>query len=434
MTNQVTVTAWIDATHGVAGDMLLGALVDCGVDLAVLQSAVDAVIPQTVRLTRSEVQRAGMRATKVTVEPLVDDHQHRGWQTIDHLIADADLEVAIKDRARATFRRIGEVEARAHGIALDDVHFHEVGAWDSIADIVGVCAGLVALGVDRVVGSPVALGNGMVRMAHGELAVPGPAIADLARGWPAVSGPENIGELTTPTGMALLRLGEPGPLPPLTLSVIGTGAGARDFPGHANVTRVLIGSSAASAGSAGQGGGALGEEGHLVPARPGDAVAVSRHDDVPAPSEHGERTMLACTVDDLDPRLWPGVLDRLVEAGADDAWLVPVLMRKGRPGHTLEVLTRAEHVAALHEIIYRHTSTLGIRSWTVHRDALGRDWVTVDVRGQAVRIKRGLRNGMVVNQQPEHADVAAAALALGCSELEILHAALSRSQPELGEA
>ncbi|WP_432560603.1 nickel pincer cofactor biosynthesis protein LarC [Granulicoccus sp. GXG6511] len=408
--------AWIDATHGVAGDMLLGALLDAGVELATLQAAVDAVIPGTVRLVADEVTRGGMRALHVRAELLAEDQHHRGWSTIDRLIADAaggrgrddegaagaaPLPPTASEWARSTFRRIAEVESRAHGISVEDVHFHEVGAWDSIADIVGVCAGLVALGVEQVVGSPVALGNGMVRMAHGELAVPGPAVSDLARGWPVLPGPDGAGELATPTGMALLRIGDPGPMPPMVVSAVGTGAGTKDLPRHANITRVVIGEPADAVGPP------VGQSSSVDPLVP----------------EHGARTMLACTVDDLDPRLWPGVLDRLVAAGADDAWLLPVVMRKGRPGHVLEVLARPELAESLREVIYQHTTTLGIRSWEIHRDALHRDWVEVDVLGETVRVKRGIRSGRVVGTQPEHADVVAAANALGLSELEVLRRA-----------
>lgn len=388
--------AWIDATHGVAGDMLLGALVDAGVDLAVLQVAVDAVIPNTVRLNATQTRRAGMRATHLHLELLAADQHHRAWQVIDELIAAADLPARAADWARATFRRIGEVEARAHGIALEEVHFHEVGAWDSIADIVGVCAGLAYLGVERVVASPAALGQGMVHMAHGELAVPAPAVAELARGWPTLPGPQGSGELTTPTGMALLQLGKPGTLPALTITGIGVGAGTKDLTGHANITRVVI----------------------------GDPPTLGA-DPTPRPPEHGARTMLTCTIDDLDPRLWPGVLDRLVDAGADDAWLVPVLMRKGRPGHVLETLCRPERAEAVRAAIYQHTGTLGIRSWEIHRDALDRDWVDVDVLGESVRVKRGLREGEVVGVQPEYADLAAAAAALGLSERDLLQRAIA---------
>lgn len=376
--------------------MLLGALIDAGVPLDTIRAAVDAVIPGTVRIDTSTTTRVGMRATHATVELLAPDQHHRGWQTIDHLIAEADLDLATKDRARATFRRLGEVESRAHGIPLADVHFHEVGAWDSIADIVGVCAALTHLKVTDIVVSAAALGNGTVRMAHGELAVPGPAVVDLALGWPTLPGPVNAGELTTPTGMALLRLGAPGPLPAMTPTAVGTGAGTKDFPGHANVTRVVVGEGTPA----------------LAP-------------------EHGPRVMLECTIDDLDPRLWPAILDRLVEGGADDAWLIPVLMRKGRPGHVLQLTVRPDLADDVRSLIYRHTTTLGIRSWEIHRDALQRDFRTTDVDGQAIRIKQGWHEGELVTSQPEFADVAAAATALGLTEWEVLRRASSTGpQPD----
>lgn len=390
MTDSTPRTLWIDATHGVAGDMLLGALVDCGVPLHAIQEAVDFVIPGTVRLKATTTTRAGMRATHLSVDLLAPDQHHRGWHTIDHLIADADLDPTVKARARATFRRIGEVESHAHGIPLEEVHFHEVGAWDSIADIVGVCAALSHLNVTEIVASPAALGNGMGRMAHGELAVPGPAIVDLAVGWPTLPGPPDSGELTTPTGMALLRLGQPGPMPAMVPMRVGTGAGTKDLPGHANVTRVVVG------------------------------VVSTRSSTDSGPVERGPRTMLECTIDDLDPRLWPGVLDRLVEAGADDAWLLPVLMRKGRPGHVLQVLTRDEYAESLRTLIYRHTTTLGIRSHHLHRDALCRDFREVTIDGHTIRIKQGWLGEELVTSQPEYADVAAAAVALGLSEADVL--------------
>lgn len=397
--NRQSRTLWIDATHGVAGDMLLGALIDAGVPVGVIRAAVDAVIPGTVRIDTSLTTRAGIRATHVTVELLAPDQHHRGWHAIDDLIAEADLDHTTRARARATFRRIGEVESRAHGIPLSEVHFHEVGAWDSIADIVGVCAALTHLDVTDIVASAAALGNGTVRMAHGELAVPGPAVVDLALGWPTLPGPRDAGELTTPTGMALLRLGTPGPLPAMIPTAVGTGAGTKDFPGHANVTRVVVGIAA---------------------------------EGTPAPApEHGPRTMLECTIDDLDPRLWPTILDRLVEAGADDAWLIPAVMRKGRPGHVLQLTARPELADKLRALIYRHTTTLGIRSWDIHRDALRRDFRTIELEGQAIRIKQGWHEGELVTSQPEYADVVAAAAALGLTELEVLRrAGVTGPQPD----
>ena len=178
--------AWIDARNGVAGDMLLGALADAGVSLTVMQQAIDAVMPATVRLSLAEVQRAGLRAAKVDVEVLLDDLPHRDWTVIRAMIQDSALQPAVKERALAVFEALAHAEARAHGIDVEAVHFHEVGAWDSMADVVGVCAGLVELGVDSVVAGAIGVGSGSIRSAHGEIPIPVPAVLELSRGWPLV--------------------------------------------------------------------------------------------------------------------------------------------------------------------------------------------------------------------------------------------------------
>lgn len=419
---------------------MLGALIDAGVPVEEIQAAVDQVIPGTVRLGATDVIRAGMRGLHVTVELLAEDQTHRDWRTIDGLIAESRLDSQAAEWARATFRRIAEAEARAHGIAVEDVHFHEVGAWDSIADVVGVCAGLSWLGVERVVAGPVALGHGRVRMAHGDLAVPGPAVVELALGWPTLPGREGAGELATPTGMALLRLGQPGAMPAMIVSGVGTGAGSKDIPGHANTTRIVIGSAGELRATAMatdppaaslelRTSGPVAVPGHLPIIHhagmltDGEVTAGEVDVLITPPPEHGPRTMLECTVDDLDPRLWPAIMDLLVEAGADDAWLIPVIMRKGRPGHILQVLARPELAEIVRSLVYRHTTTLGIRSWELHRDALHRDFTEVTVDGERIRVKRAWRNGELVNAQPEYADVAAAARVLGLPEREVLRRA-----------
>ncbi|HEU5483993.1 MAG TPA: LarC family nickel insertion protein, partial [Microlunatus sp.] len=194
--------AWIDASAGVAGDMLLGALVDAGADLATVQRSVDAVVPDSVRLSAATVDRCGQRATKITVEVITDDVPHRRWTTIRDSLTDAALPDAVRHRALATFARLAEAEAQAHGIPADDVHFHEVGALDSIADVVGVAAALADLEVATVSAGLVAVGSGRVRAAHGDLPVPVPAVVRLSAGWRVHAG--GRGELATPTGMALI--------------------------------------------------------------------------------------------------------------------------------------------------------------------------------------------------------------------------------------
>jgi uncharacterized protein (DUF111 family) len=180
--------AWVDATAGVAGDMLLAALVDAGAPLADLQGAVDAVIPESIRLTSTLVSRAGMRATKVDVHPTVTDQAHRSWRDIRALLEHADLAAAVRERAERVFGRLAGAEARVHGVAPDEVHFHEAGSWDSIADVVAVCAALDGLGVASMSCSAVALGSGRVAASHGGLPVPVPAVLEMSAGWRVLTG------------------------------------------------------------------------------------------------------------------------------------------------------------------------------------------------------------------------------------------------------
>ena len=386
---------WIDASAGVAGDMLLGALVDAGASLAVAQAAVDAVIPAGVRLVASEVARAGLRATKVDVETLREDHPHRSWRTIQELLRQAELDEPVRAAALAVFTRLARAEGRVHGVPAEEVHFHEVGAWDSIADVVGVCAALHELGVTRLTAGPVALGSGRARAAHGDIPVPVPAVLELATGWRVLAGGSGTGELATPTGVALVTAlaAECGELPPLLLETVGVGAGTRDTPGRPNVVRVVIGRADAST-----------------------AVATAVATEV----------VLEANVDDLDPRLWPGVLSALLEAGASDAWLAPILMKKGRPAHTLHVLAPRERVAALREVVFQQTSTIGVREATVSKVALERSWVRCSVLGdEQLPVKVAHRDGVVVRATPEFEDVAALAARRGLPVGTVLTAAVA---------
>ena len=389
--------AWVDATAGVAGDMLLAALVDAGAPLANLQGAVDAVMPESIRLASAPVSRAGMRATKVDVHPTVKDHTHRTWRDIQALLEQADLAVPVREQAGRVFRRLAEAEARVHGVAADEVHFHEAGGWDSIADVVGVCAALDWLGVTSMSCSAVALGSGRVAASHGDLPVPVPAVLEMSAGWRVLSGGE--GELATPTGMALLTAlsQESCDLPAMSVRAVGVGAGTADVPGRANVVRVVLGDRTDR------------------PGQPDDPVIMS---------------VLETNVDDMDPRVWPTVLASLLDAGAADAWLVPILMKKGRPAHTLAVLTPVNRRDVLRRLIFELTSTIGVRDVAVTRTALDRFWVPMTVQGGQVRLKVAHRGGKVIHATPEFDDAAKVAADRSVPVRRVLEEAVAAAQRE----
>ncbi len=389
---------WVDARAGVAGDMLLGALVDAGAGLDAVQAAVDAVLPGTVRLRAEQVTRAGMRATKVSVDVLEKDQPTRHWSEIRQRIQDAALPSTVRSRAIAVFALLARAEARVHGVEPEEVHFHEVGAWDSIADVVGVCAALESLKVWDLSGGPAALGSGLVSTGHGAMSVPVPAVLEIARDWRVTSdGPSGTtsGELATPTGMALLvGLSQAcGELPPMVIQATGVGAGQKEFPGHANVVRVVLGERTPDPGG------------------------------VPAGTSAATMTVLSANVDDLDPRVWPSVLDQLIGAGAADAWLTPILMKKGRPAHTLSVLVGPGQREPVRQLMFRLTTTIGVRECDVSRTALRREWVTVVVHGLPVRIKIASDGDEVLQVMPEFEDVVACAESLGLPQAQVLQVA-----------
>lgn len=427
---------WLDTSAGVAGDMLLGALVDAGAALPQIQAVVDQVVPGSVRLSQRQTVRQGQRATKVEVEVLVDDPPHRAWAQVRALVHQAGLHPDTAALALRVFGLLAQAEGRVHGIDPEQVHFHEVGALDSIADVVGVAEAVRLLGIDRVVGTVVAVGEGTVRVAHGLMPVPVPAVAQLAIGWPTRGGglppvlshepgehdhlasdhdgygdrgpgrgrPEQImvGELATPTGMALVRAlaATWGEQPPLVPRAVGIGAGTKDLPGRPNVVRVVLGDPAPAGGT--------------------DHSLRAGESDEP-PTEVSE---LAANVDDLDPRLWPGVLDRLLAAGALDAWLVPATMKHGRPGQLLGVLCRPADADRLTEVIFATTSTIGVRRHArLRRRTLERCWLPVTVDDHSVRIKVAHQGQVIVQATPEFADVAEVARGTGREQREILRRA-----------
>ncbi len=389
---------WLDCSAGISGDMLLGALVDTGVELSLLQAAVDGLGVEPVRLHATPVTRAGIGALQVQVQ-VGDSATTRTWADVRALLQRAELTDPVRTMALDVFARLAGAEAVVHRVRPEDVHFHEVGALDALADVVGAAAGLTALGLTALTASPVTLGSGTTRGAHGPLPVPVPAVLALLVGAPVQAGPV-LGEMTTPTGAALLATFTTayGPMPPMVLRRSGCGAGSRDPAEVANVLRLVLGE----------------------PAARQDPGAVLL-----------EAVLLEANVDDLDPRLWPGVLEALLTAGADDAWLTPILMKKGRPAHALSVLCLPAVTPAVRRVVFRETSTLGLREQQLGKHALDRQEVTVEVGGRPVRVKLGRLDGEVVNVMPEWDDVAAAAHALGRPAKQVLLDAHTEAQRRL---
>lgn len=307
-----------------------------------------------------------------------ESHTHGGgeargsthdYASVDRLISTSGLPDRVKDRARSVYRKLAEAEARAHGMELDEVHFHEVGAVDSIVDVVGAVYALDLLGVDRIICAPLPMGHGFVRCDHGQMPVPPPATAYLLEGCP-VRRVEIAAELVTPTGAALASalVNEWGHMPAGVIRRVGCGAGSRDFP-FPNILRVFL-----------------------------------MDLDQPPSGETAQVTLIEANIDDMSPQLLSAAASELLEAGALDVWITPVLMKKGRPGHTLHLLAPPEQQQALAERLLAVTSTIGVRFSRWDRLCLERDWFTVETPYGAVRVKRALQGGRVVNLAPEFDD------------------------------
>jgi pyridinium-3,5-bisthiocarboxylic acid mononucleotide nickel chelatase len=382
---------WLDLSAGASGDMLLGALVDAGVPLDVPAAAVAALPVERIRLVAEQVTRHGLGATRVHVHS-PESATHRSWTDVRLLLAEADLTPAVREGALAVFERLAVAEGRVHRVEPDAVHFHEVGALDALADVVGVVAALEHLGLQRLSASPVTLGSGSARGAHGVVPIPGPAVLELLAGVPVQAGPVAL-EMCTPTGAALLaaHVAEWTALPPMRVQRVGVGAGGRDPEELPNVVRLVLGEPAHRAGAA-------------------------------------SPVVLETNVDDLDPRLWPAVLETLFAAGASDAWLTPILMKKGRPAHTLSVLCAPDAVTRVQAAVFAATSTIGLRIVPVGKVALERTHSSVEVLDGRVGVKVAVADGRVVNVSVEYEDVAALAAERGLPVKEALRAATAAAE------
>jgi uncharacterized protein (TIGR00299 family) protein len=383
-------TLWIDPSFGASGDMLLGALVGLGADVETLRAGLASLPVAGWTIESSPTTRCGLSANRVTVTT-DEDHHHRGWSDIDAMLAAADaLPQRVRDGARRTFRRLGEIEAAAHDVPIDAVHFHEVGAVDAIVDIVGVWFALDLLGVTDVVSGPVGLGHGTVRGAHGVLPVPAPATAALLAGAP-VRGLDVEMETCTPTGAALLAtLGTWGAIPSGVLAAQARGAGGRDPAGHPNVVTA-----------------------HLLHTDPAGAVTGS--------ATVVTAVLLETNLDDVTPEVIGHTIDRLLAAGADDAWAVPIVMKKSRPAFELRVLCAPAAATSLRSVLSEETGTLGIRERSVAKHVQPRRVDEVEIGGVTVRVKVGPHGA-----KPEHDDLVAAAGATGRPLRELAAEALAR--------
>lgn len=382
--------AYLDCVSGIAGDMLLAALVDAGADVETLRSVPESLALVGVAIGVDRVERHGVGALHVRVESR-ETEAHRAYREIRAIVERADLPDRPREQALAAFERLAEVEALIHGVEMEDVHFHEVGGVDTMVDICGAFVLLDELGVERVVGSPLPFSRGLTRAAHGVLPLPAPATLALLEGAPFV-GVETEAELVTPTGAAIASVAVDswGPLPPLVLGRVGYGAGRKELDDRPNVVRVVLGNAAAAAA--------------------GDVVLVETN------------------IDDLLPELVPDAVDRCFDVGALDVWTVPAQMKKGRPGIILSALVRPGGEAAVARALLEETSALGVRIARLSRYELEREERVVSVAGDQIRIKVGFLDGRVVNVSPEHDDCLRVARAVGQPVKSVWAEALARAR------
>lgn len=378
---------YIDCTSGISGDKTLGAFVDLGLTIEELRDGL-ARLPLTgYSVDARPAERAWMRGTQVIVE-VTGDHGHRGRKEIMAILDGSSLATEVRELAARMFERILVEEARIHGIPVDRVHLHEVGAVDAIVDIVGTAIAVRSLGPERIVCSPINVGSGVVSTQHGTLPVPAPATAELLKGAPITSiGPTF--ELTTPTGavIATTLAGSFGALPAMTLERIGYGAGGKDFPGFPNLLRLLVGRESATG--------------------------------------HGETIEVETNVDDCSPQILAHAMERLFEAGAHDVFFQPIQMKKNRPGTLIRVIASRSRLDAIARVVFRETSSIGLRHRPWDRITLARRFVDVATPWGDVPVKVSSHDGEVVQATPEYDVARRLALAANVPLARVLEEALA---------
>jgi len=362
--------AYFDCFSGIGGDMTLGALVDAGCPVELLRSGLRGLDVPGWELTAEKVWKNGMAATYVRVKT-EDTSKHRSLGAILEILEKSRLAPVVRQRASAIFQKLGEAEARVHDVPVEKIHFHEVGAVDAIVDIVGACIGFHALGIEKFACSPLNVGGGTAKMAHGVLPVPAPATARLLQGKPTYSNGV-LKELVTPTGAAIVAtLCEAfGPQPGMIVSAIGYGAGTADLESQPNVLRIMVGETAEK--------------------------TVAGFDE--------EIAVIEANLDDMNPQIYGYFLEKAFAAGALDVYTTPVQMKKNRPGMLLTVLCRPGDTNSLMDLIFAETTTFGARTYTAQRRVLPREWVTVATSLGDVRVKVSRVNGHIRHATPEYED------------------------------
>lgn len=371
----MTRTAYLDCPAGISGDMLLGALIDVGWPEQSLRELISKLKLGDVQLKVDRVSKRGIAATQVNI--LSSPHQpHRGLHDLSSIVMQAELPGAVQQRAISALRLLAEAESQVHGVPVDRIHFHEVGAVDTIVDIVGALVGFEELNITEVHCSALPWSRGTVKTEHGILPVPPPAVALLLRDVPVV-GADIEGETVTPTGATLARTlaKQFGTMPAMRVERVGYGAGQRDWPDRPNVLRLTIGESA----------------------------------DAATGLQVEQLTLLSCNIDDMNPQWYEPLVKHLNEAGALDVWLTPTQMKKNRPGTLVEVLCAAETAASLRDVLLVQTTTLGVRETLVARYSLPREIQTVKTRFGEIRVKVARLPDGSSKGSPEHDDCVARA-------------------------
>ncbi len=400
--------AYFDCFSGISGDMTLGALVDAGCPVEYLRSELQSLDVPGWSLSAERIWKNGMAATcvKVVTE---DQQKHRRLATILEIIGKSKIAPQVRDRASAIFEKLGRAEAYVHDAPLEKVHFHEVGAVDAIVDIVGACIGFDALGIAKFASSPLNVGGGTAKMAHGILPVPAPATARLLQGAPTYSNGVQK-ELVTPTGAAIIATlcDTFGPQPAMTVSAVGYGAGTLDLESQPNVVRIMIGEAAEKS-----------------------ATALFTFDQ--------EIAVIEVNMDDMNPQIYGHFQERALTAGALDVYTTPVQMKKNRPGTLLTVLCNPQDRSKLMDLIFVETTTIGARTYNAQRVTLPRKSVTVSTPFGDVRMKVASVNGQIRQATPEYEDCRKLAIEKNVPLQQVITAAqqafvgAQRAAPQLGK-